>query len=112
MHRSLSLLLALTGTAFIAVALAGGHETTEPSGQAVFETSCANCHSGGIGGFFSGAPAIGDADDWETLIPKGLDGLTANTITGIGKMAARGACETCTDADIRAAVEYMLEQSQ
>jgi len=112
MRGTLSLLLALAGTASMAIALAGGHEAPAPSGKSVFETSCANCHTGGIGGFFSGAPDIGDKDDWETLTPKGLDALTATTIAGIGKMEARGACADCSDADIRAAVEYMLEQSK
>jgi cytochrome c5 len=94
------------------IAMAGGHESTEPSGQAVFEASCANCHDSFIGGFFSGAPAIGDNADWEALAPKGVDGLTGTTIAGIGEMTARGGCAECTDEEIRAAVEYMLEQLQ
>jgi len=39
-------------------------------------------------------------------------GVTASTLAGIGDMAARGECTVCTDEEIRAAVEYMLEQSQ
>ncbi len=108
-------LLVLVGLIFLAVAalaLAGGHAEEAPSGQAVFETSCANCHSGGFGGFFTGAPKVGKASDWEELAPKGLDGLTATTITGIGDMEARGGCADCTDEEIRAAVRYMLENSQ
>ena len=95
-----------------AASLAVGQGTPPRSGQAVFEAACANCHSGGIGGFFSGAPAVGDKEDWQALLPKGVDGLTATTVTGIGKMAARGGCETCTDAEIRAAVAYMVEKSR
>jgi len=95
--------------------MAGGHESTAPSetapsGKTVFEASCANCHDSFIGGFISGAPAIDDADDWELLIPKGIDGLTGTTIAGIGEMAARGGCAECSDEEIRAAVEYMLEE--
>ena len=58
------------------------------------------------------APDIEDPEDWESLTPKGLDALTANTITGVGDMAARGACAECTDEEIRAAVEYMLGNLQ
>ena len=105
-------LIALAGLAVTALAVAGSHRTTEPSGQAVYETHCANCHSGGFGGFFTGAPKVGKKKDWKELIPKGVDELTANTITGIGEMVARGQCETCSDEDIRAAVEYMVEESQ
>ena len=57
------------------ITMADGHSSSAPSGQEVFETSCANCHDSFIGGFFSGAPALGDKADWETLILKGVDGL-------------------------------------
>lgn len=101
--------LALT---FGALPLAHGQDTAARSGQAVYEAACAKCHSGGIGGFFSGAPAVGDKADWQPLLPKGLDGLTATTLSGIGKMVARGGCDTCSDAEIKAAVAYMLDKSK
>ena len=108
-YLALSLLAAFSTTL---VAIAGGHGGEGASGQAVFEANCANCHSGGFGGFFTGAPKVGKKADWEPLIAKGIDTLTANTISGIGKMAARGECANCTDDDIRAAVTYMVESSQ
>lgn len=82
------------------------------TGSAVYEAHCANCHSGGFGGFFSGAPKTGNREDWSALVAKGVDGLTATTLAGIGKMDPRGGCAVCTDAEIRAAVEYMLQASQ
>ena len=102
-------LLSLTGTAIV---MAGSHSTAGRSGETVFNENCANCHTGGFGGFFTGAPEVGDQDDWETLTPKGIEGLTATTIAGIGKMEPRGECGTCTDEEIRVAIEYMLEKSQ
>ena len=112
MHSIYSILVALLALTVTAIAVATSHSTPAPSGEAVFTTNCANCHTGGIGGFFSGAPNIEDPEDWEALTPKGLDALTANTITGIGDMAARGGCAECTDEEIRAAVEYMLGNIQ
>lgn len=112
MRTFFTTLTVLAGVAAMAIAIAGGHSSNELSGQAVYEANCANCHSGGFGGFFSGAPKVGDKKDWQELIPKGIDTLTANTITGIGKMAARGQCESCTDEEIRAAVEHMVAESQ
>ena len=97
---------------FGAFSFASGQAKAPRSGEAVFDAACANCHTGGIGGFFSGAPAVGDKADWQALAPKGVDGLTATTLTGIGKMAARGGCTACSDAEIRAAVAYMLEKSK
>lgn len=97
---------------FGAVSLASAQDKAPRSGQAVFEAACAGCHTGGIAGFFTRAPAVGDKADWQALIPKGVDGLTATTLSGIGKMAARGGCDTCSDAEIRAAVAYMLDNSK
>jgi cytochrome c5 len=94
------------------VAVAGGHSSTAASGQTVFETNCAKCHDSFIGGFTSGAPALGDQADWAVSVPKGVDGLTETTIAGIGEMKARGGCAACSDEEIRAAVEYILEQNQ
>ena len=105
-----SILIVLIGLSTTALVVAGSHRTSGRSGETVFEANCANCHTGGIGGFFSGAPDVDDSDDWEEVAPKGLDALTTTTISGIGEMAARGDCVECTDEEIRAAVEHMLEQ--
>jgi len=112
MRATFPVLVALAGMAAMAVALAGSHSNSESSGQAIYEANCASCHSGGFGGFFTGAPKVGDKKDWQELVPKGIDTLTANTISGVGKMAARGECVSCSDEDIRAAVEYMVTSSQ
>lgn len=108
-HAGLSavLLMAITG-----LAAASGADDPPRSGEAVYKAACANCHSGGFGGFFTGAPKVGKAADWQALAPKGLDALTATTLAGVGKMTPRGGCTDCSDAEIRAAVAYMLEKSQ
>ena len=112
MRSTFLTLMTLAGLVAAAIAIADSHSTTELSGEAVYKANCANCHSGGLGGFFTGAPKVGKEKDWKELIPKGVDALTASTIAGVGEMAARGECATCSDADIRAAVEYMVEESQ
>ena len=101
-----TVLIALT---FTTAGFAEDDASLARSGQEVFDESCAGCHTGGFAGFFGGAPELGDKDDWEALVPKGVDGLTASTLTGIGSMAARGGCNDCLDEEIRAAVEYMLD---
>ncbi|MFW2404333.1 MAG: c-type cytochrome [Gammaproteobacteria bacterium] len=112
MRRVYSILLLLAFVTLAVTAVAAEQEASARSGAAVFEAHCANCHTGGIGGFFTGAPKIGKKKDWESLTPKGVDELTATTIAGIGKMPARAECATCTDAEIYAAVEYILQESQ
>ena len=109
--RKLSvIMITVAGLMFSMAAITGSHSAPARSGEAVFEANCANCHSSFIGGFFSGAPDIGDKEDWAAVLPKGLDGLTASTIAGVGDMAPRGACAECTDEEIRAAVEYILSK--
>jgi len=106
-------LLHLTVLAIIFQSAAWAQDAPAPrTGAAVYEADCANCHGGGFGGFFTGAPKTGDREDWSSLMPKGVDGLTATTLAGIGKMDPRGGCALCTDVEIRAAVEYMLQASQ
>jgi len=82
------------------------------SGQSVYKESCKSCHGGGIGGFFSGAPKMGDKEKWAPLIDKGMATLVESTLNGFGDMEPRGKCETCTDSEITAAVKYMVEQSR
>jgi cytochrome c5 len=94
------------------VALADNAGSTPNSGQSVYEKSCKSCHSGGIGGFFSGAPKIGDKNEWAQLIAKGVPALIESTVNGIGDMTPKGGCETCTDSDVAAAVEYMVGESR
>jgi cytochrome c5 len=94
------------------VALADTAESAANTGASVYEESCEKCHSGGIGGFFSGAPKTGDQEEWAALIEKGVPTLTENTVNGIGDMKPMGDCETCTDSNIAAAVEYMVEESR
>ncbi len=57
-------------------------------------------------------PKIGDKDAWAPLIKQGTDALVASTIKGKGMMPARGGHATLSDADIKAAVEYLENKSQ
>ncbi len=104
--------MALFVLAFSSVTMAGGHESTTPSGQAVFEENCAKCHDSFFGGLFKRAPRIGKQKAWAEYIDQGVGVMTENSIKGEGRMDERGECDECTDADMRAAVEYIVEQSQ
>jgi cytochrome c5 len=79
-------------------------------GEAVYKRACISCHLAGA----AGAPKVGDATAWSTRIGKGNDALVQSAIAGVPgtAMIARGACNTCSDDEIRAAVEYMVSQSR
>ena len=76
------------------------------SGQAVYDQFCFACHAAGVGG----APLLGDADQWQPRIDKGMDTLMASTLNGLNAMPAKGTCMNCSDEELQAAVDYMLEQ--
>ena len=75
-----------------------------------YMASCFACHSTGA----AGAPKVGEgmAVEWEPRLEKGIDTVVANAINGINTMPAKGLCFDCTDDDLKAIVEYMIESSQ
>jgi cytochrome c5 len=75
------------------------------NGQAVYNQDCALCHN-------AMSPKLGDKTAWAPLIKEGSAALVASTIKGKGAMPARGGHADLSDADAKAAVEYMESQSQ
>lgn len=82
------------------------------SGDAVYNASCVACHGTGA----AGAPKLGDKAAWAARIGQGMDTLVQHSITGFqgktGVMPPRGTCGTCSDAELKAAVEYMVSKSK
>ncbi len=79
-------------------------------GESVYKKACISCHLTGA----AGSPKLGDASAWEPRIAKGSAALVQSAIAGVPgtAMVARGACGTCSDDEIMAAVEYMITQSR
>ena len=78
------------------------------SGKAVYDTACFACHGTGA----AGAPMLGDAAAWAPRIDKGIDGLLSSAINGLNAMPPRGTCGNCSDDELKAAIEYMVENSK
>lgn len=74
------------------------------SGQEVYDTFCFACHLVGV----SGAPKLGDAGDWEPRLAQGMDTLWDHTKNGINLMPAGGSCVSCSDDELRDAMDYMV----
>ncbi|MFZ6863847.1 c-type cytochrome [Undibacterium sp. Ji67W] len=75
-------------------------------GATVFTLMCAECHITGI----SGAPKINDKTAWTARLKQSPDTLVEHALHGYKMMPARGSCSSCSDTEIKAAVEYMLEK--
>jgi cytochrome c5 len=75
---------------------------------ALYTQNCGVCHAAGV----AGAPKFGDKAAWAPRLALGIDGLTASAIKGKGAMPAKGGAAAASDADIRAAVDYMVRAVQ
>jgi cytochrome c5 len=77
-------------------------------GEAVYNKACLACHSTGA----AGAPKIGDKAAWAPRIAQGNDTLYTHAIKGKGVMPAKGGMTTLTDAEVKAAVDYLVSKSK
>ncbi len=78
------------------------------SGEEVYTAACSACHAVGV----SGAPKFKSATDWAPHIAKGMDTLYSNAINGFNAMPAKGLCMDCSDAEVDAAVDYMVNNAK
>ncbi len=78
------------------------------SGEAVYTSKCATCHATGA----AGAPKLGDAAAWSARLGKGMDTLYTNAIKGFNGMPAKGLCFDCSDDEIKASVDYLVDNSK
>lgn len=77
------------------------------AGEALFKSTCVACHGTGV----AGAPKFGDKAAWAPRIAQGLDTLVQHAIQGIRAMPPRGG-SSASDADVRAAVQYMVNAAK
>jgi cytochrome c5 len=82
------------------------------NGQTVYSATCAMCHAAGV----TGAPKPGDKSDWGPRIAQGKDTLYQHAISGYqgkkGMMPPKGGNTSLPDADVKAAVDFMVDQSK
>lgn len=78
------------------------------AGEALYKQSCTVCHGAGV----AGAPKTGDKAAWAPRIAQGVDALTASAIKGKGAMPPKGGAMAASDAEIRAAVEYLVNAAK
>ena len=81
-------------------------EVASIDGQRIYQASCRACHAAGI----AGAPKQGDKAAWAPRIAKGNDALLASVKNGLNAMPPKGGCMSCTDAELQAAIAYLVEQ--
>ncbi|MCU0757998.1 MAG: c-type cytochrome [Steroidobacteraceae bacterium] len=87
---------------------AGALAALPDDGQGVYEAVCTACHGAGIGG----APKADDRAAWAPRLAQGTATLYKHAIEGYtgkaGVMPAKGGRTDASDAQIQAAVDYMV----
>ena len=80
------------------------------AGEDVFKKTCVMCHQTGA----AGAPMLGNKGDWQARVAQGKDTLYKHALEGFtgekGAMPARGGNSALSDADVKAAVDFMVSK--
>ena len=75
-------------------------------GEAIYKQSCMACHAAGV----AGAPKPGDSEAWSPRIAKGTGALFQSVTNGLNAMPPKGGCMSCSEDELRGAVEYLVSQ--
>ena len=84
---------------------AGG---AKADGKAVYDKTCHVCHGTGL----AGAPKFGDKAAWAPRIATGMQTLHNAAIHGLNAMPPKGGNMALSDADVMAAVDYMVNAAK
>ncbi len=77
------------------------------AGKNLYNTTCMACHASGV----AGAPKFGDKAAWAPFIAKGMDDMVQKATQGVGAMPPKGG-STASDADFKAAIQYMVDAAK
>jgi len=100
--------IASPAPAVILPAAAAPAPATSDVGEKLYKQACAACHIAGV----AGAPKFGDKTAWAPRIATGMDAMVAAVISGKGIMPAKGGAAGASDADLRAATQYMVDAAK
>lgn len=77
-------------------------------GQKVYQQACFACHGTGA----AGAPKLGDKAAWKPRVAQDKEVLYKHALEGFKAMPAKGGRADLGDADVKAAVDYMVSQGK
>lgn len=104
------LVIALATAGFMAAAFNAQART----GEEIYNTTCANCHGPATAAAVK-APLFGSKEEWAPRIAKGMDAMYETAFNGSKvnpTMLPRGTCADCTDDELKAAVDHMVNAAK
>jgi cytochrome c5 len=84
------------------------HQYNLGLGRVVFTQQCIKCH----GKPESGAPQLGQVNDWHERLKSTLPTLIEHALQGHGEMPPKGGLDELSDRDVSAAVAYVVDRSR
>jgi cytochrome c5 len=91
-----------------AAVAAGQSKPGAVDGKKVYDTVCTACHTAGV----AGAPKLGDKAAWAPRLKQGTDALVQSVIKGKGAMPPKAGNPALSEAEIRAAIDFMASQAK
>lgn len=77
-------------------------------GEKIYKGICFSCHDVGV----AGSPKFGDKAAWDPRIATGMETLYGSSLNGKGAMPAKGGNPALSDAEVKAAVDYMVSHAK
>jgi cytochrome c5 len=104
--------LSVAAAAAVMDAIIPSANAADDKGKKVYDGGCMACHASGV----AGAPKLGDKAAWGPRIAQGAETLHNHAIKGFqgkaGMMPPKGGNMSLSDADVKAAVDYMASQGK
>ena len=101
-----------SGNAVVDTLITSAQAACADKGKTTYDSTCAVCHGAGI----AGAPKFGDKAAWAPRIAQGAEILHTHALKGYqgkaGMMPAKGGNTALADADVKAAVDYMVSKAK
>ena len=101
-----------SGNAVVDTLIPSAQAAGADKGKTTYDATCAVCHGAGI----AGAPKFGDKAAWAPRIAQGTETLHTHALKGYqgkaGMMPAKGGNTALADADVKAAVDYMVRKAK
>jgi len=107
-HNAVVLIANQAGAKFKEKPAAAPQKAAAADGKAVYDKVCFACHAQSV----AGSPKLGDSAAWAPRVKQGMDTLVQSVLKGKGAMPPKAGNPALSDAEIRAAVEFMVSQSK
>lgn len=107
MQHNIKTLLTVFSVSFSFFVLSAAVRADDVNGSRIYRQYCTVCHKTGL----NGAPKYGSEEQWKKRVQQGKETVYKHALNGIRAMPAKGGYSSLSDAEVKAAVDYMVSRS-